>query len=190
MQPVFAYTLHPRLAFCKNVAKRKPRKVQNAHLGRVLRGESKVNYTGWKPNKLIAQGIRPGCTNWQKQDALQGQKHWLLTLLPLQGVWLFGNFYPGRVPWAMCFCPFGACCLNFWHTLFFRKHKVWKRSTIYSKNYTVVFHDGNVGRKYAILSASAQYAKHQCVTTNFRFSARRISYSTSRLGMFRASEHA
>ena len=46
MQPVLAYTLHPRLAFCKKVAKRKPRKVQNARFGRVLRGESKVNYTG------------------------------------------------------------------------------------------------------------------------------------------------
>ena len=36
MQPVFAYTLHLRLASCKNVAKRKPRKAQNAHFGRVL----------------------------------------------------------------------------------------------------------------------------------------------------------
>ena len=36
MQPVFAYTLHPRLASCKNVAKRKPRKAKNAHFGRVL----------------------------------------------------------------------------------------------------------------------------------------------------------
>lgn len=46
MQPVFAYTLHPRLASCKKVAKRKPRKAKHAHFGRVLRGESKVNYTG------------------------------------------------------------------------------------------------------------------------------------------------
>ena len=21
------------------------------------------------------------------------------------------------VPWAMCFCPFGACCFDFWYTL-------------------------------------------------------------------------
>ena len=57
-------------------------------------------------------------------------------------------------------------------------------------NYTVVFHDGNVGRKYAILSTFTQHAKNQSITIKVQHSARLISYYTSRLGMFRVSEHA
>ena len=73
---------------------------------------------------------------------------------------------------------------------FFRDHKVWNPPTIYSKNYTVVIHEGNVGRKCAILSPFTQHAKNQSITTKVQHSTRHISYSTSRLGMFRASEHA
>ena len=33
---------------------------------------------------------------------------YILILLPLQGAWIRSEIYPGRMPWAMYFCPFGA----------------------------------------------------------------------------------
>ena len=65
-----------------------------------------------------------------------------------------------------------------------------KYATIYISNYTFVFHDAKICRKYAILGAFSQPPVNQRVAPKTSFLTPHIQHFVLPLGMFRPSKHA